>query len=202
MSGQQPPQVRDNPFSTRYVRPGAITYLFPQGTDADSLLRDLEQLQWSAVVVGPHGSGKSTLLATLISAIERTGKQVIHYELHDGQRQLPTIPPPPVDFAERVIVVDGYEQLSWCNRKRLEWRCQQKGWGLLVTSHAEGRLPILFRTSVDDSLAQQIVRSVLSPDDATIHEADVREALVSNGGNLREALFALYDLYELRHSEP
>lgn len=202
MSGQQPPQVRENPFSTRYVRPGAIAYFFPQGTDADSLLRELEQLQWRAAIVGPHGSGKSTLLATLIPAIERTGKKVIHYELHDGQRQLPATPPLPVDSARQVIVFDGYEQLSWWNRKRLEWRCQQKGWGLLVTSHAEARMPILFRTSVDDSLAQRIVRSVLSPDDATIHEDDVRKALASNGGDLREALFALYDLYELRHAEP
>ncbi len=201
MSSHQPPLIRENPFSTRNVRPGAVPFVFPEGTDGESLLQQFARYEWRAAIVGPHGTGKSTLLATLIPVLERSGKGVIHFELHDGQRRLPATPALPVEAADRIIVIDGYEQLSWWNRKLLEWRCRQKGWGLLVTSHVEERLPTLFHTSVDVPLAQRIVRGVLPSGDTIIREADVREALANNAGNLREALFALYDLYELRCSE-
>jgi hypothetical protein len=44
------------------------------------------------------------------------------------------------------------------------------------------------------------VRGLLPPGDTIIQDDDVRRALASRQGNLREALFDLYDLYEQRHS--
>jgi len=189
---------RQNPFSTRNVRPGAIAFVFPAGHDAESLVEQLAASGWSGAIVGPHGTGKSTLLATLIPAIKAAGRQVIRYELHDGQRKLPSSPALPHGMPNAVIAVDGYEQLSWWNRTRLRRQCRQQGWGLLVTTHEEIDLPTLFRTSVDEQLAGRLVQAMLPPGDTTISEADVTAALSKHRGNLREALFELYDLYETR----
>ena len=56
----------DNPFSTRYTRPGAIPFRFPPGTSADGLVEQLRRQQWRGAIVGPHGSGKSSLVAALV----------------------------------------------------------------------------------------------------------------------------------------
>lgn len=194
------PPFRHNPFSTRNVRPGAIGFVFPEGHNAKSLVEQLAAHDWYGAIVGPHGTGKSALLATLIPAIEEAGRRVIHYELHDGQRRLPPVPTMPREMPNAVIVIDGYEQLSWWSRSRLRSRCRRQGWGLLVTTHESLDLPTLFRTSVDEKLANQLVQAMLPPGDTTITPADVTTALAQHSGNLREALFALYDLYELRHA--
>jgi GTPase SAR1 family protein len=55
-----------NPFSTRFIRPGATTYRFPEGISAASLAEKFfAQHQGRAAIVGPHGSGKTSLLYAL-----------------------------------------------------------------------------------------------------------------------------------------
>jgi hypothetical protein len=55
-----------NPFSTRFIRPGAATYRFPDGTSAESLVRKfVNQFNGKAAIIGPHGSGKTSLLYAL-----------------------------------------------------------------------------------------------------------------------------------------
>src|SRR5437016_5663581 len=78
-----------NPFSTRFVRPGALPFRFSAGQTAASLVARLHELHWRAQIVGPHGTGKSTLLAALLPEIEAAGQQVRAIALHDGQRSLP-----------------------------------------------------------------------------------------------------------------
>ena len=56
-----PDAAKSNPFSTRFIRPGAIEYLFAPGQTADSLIDRLRHNQWRGQIIGPHGSGKSTL---------------------------------------------------------------------------------------------------------------------------------------------
>src|SRR5258707_1037455 len=84
-----PPSAASNPFSTRFVRPGAIPYQFPERVTADSLVEQLRSQNCRGAIIGPHGTGKSTLLATLIPAIENAGCKVRSIALHDGQRKLP-----------------------------------------------------------------------------------------------------------------
>ena len=57
----------DNPFSSRYIRPGAIPY-YPCDGRTPAALADqfLQQASPMAAIVGPHGSGKSTLLHAMI----------------------------------------------------------------------------------------------------------------------------------------
>jgi hypothetical protein len=105
--------LQENPFCSRRIRPGAVSFLFPPHQNAETLVELLKRNHWRGEIIGPHGSGKSSLLASLIPVIERAGQPVVLVELHDGQRQLPIR----LDADARlqshaVLIVDGYEQLS------------------------------------------------------------------------------------------
>jgi hypothetical protein len=96
------------------------------------------------------------------------------------------------------VVIDGYEQLSWWNRRKVQTLCRRASAGLLVTTHQSRGLTTLFQTEPSLQLAQLIVRRLLAPDDTTITEQDVAEAWKQHQANLREVLFRLYDLYQCR----
>jgi hypothetical protein len=193
------PRAQSNPFSTRWIRPGAIPYEFPPGCSAIELTERLAQLGWRAAICGPHGSGKSTLLAALVPELRRRGRRPLTFALHDGQRKLPAelIAAFPC-HAATIVLVDGYEQLSRWSRWRLDWLCRRSGCGLLVTAHDATRFAELFRTTTDMELAQRIVEHLLGDGDETITPEEVERAFAANDGNLRETLFALYDLFEQR----
>jgi hypothetical protein len=195
-------QVADNPFSTRFIRPGAIAFRFPPDSSAEGLVERLRTLEWRGAILGPHGSGKSSLLAALIPAIRRSGKTVLLIELHDGQRRLPVALSERDDLtADSVVVVDGYEQLSCLARRRLGRFCRSRGTGLLVTSHHPVGLPELFHTNTSLALAEAIVTTLLAGRGDFVRSEEVAERFQAHAGNLRETLFDLYDLYEQRGSE-
>jgi hypothetical protein len=195
-------EVRSNPFATRFVRPGAVPFFFPPGLDAAALVARLRVLGWRGAIIGPHGSGKSTLLESLCHGLERAGRAVIRFTLHDGQRGLSA---PRVDArcwtSDTIIAIDGYEQLNRWNRWRLARRCRRSRCGLLVTSHRPTSLPELFRTEVDCDLLERIVARLLEGKDRLISCDDVGQVFSRYRDNAREALFALYDLHETRARE-
>jgi hypothetical protein len=164
------PWPESNPFASRRVRPGAIPFQFPPGVDSSELLSGFRQLGWRASIIGPHGSGKSTLLATLTRDLIAAGHAIHVIALHGGQRRLPreffeTIPPrrqPRLQRPAMIVVVDGYEQLNYWNRSRLERRCSAAAAGLLITAHAPTKLPILFETSTSYELSIQIAEHLVS----------------------------------------
>ena len=80
---------RINPFSTRFVRPGAISYLFEPGSSAADLIDRLAAHRWRGQIIGPHGCGKSTLLATLVDALARVHRNACVFSLRDRQRRMP-----------------------------------------------------------------------------------------------------------------
>src|SRR5205814_1339909 len=102
------PRLQTNPFSTRWIRPGAVPFLFSAGVSAEGLVEQLRLNNWRGVIVGPHGSGKSTLLATLMPTIEQTGLLVRRISLHNGQKTLPD------NFrwrkldSQTLLVIDGF----------------------------------------------------------------------------------------------
>ena len=192
------PKFPGNPFSTRHVRPGAIDYLFPPGTTVESLLARLEGNSWQGQIVGPHGSGKSALLATLIGAIEGSGRPVRLLALHDGQRRIPH------DFLRTdsitpntVVIVDGYEQLSFFSRQRLRLFCRKRALGPVVTAHSSIGFPDLFRAAPNLSTTVRLVEQLLDPD-SPISADEIRERFTAHKGNIREVFFDLYDAHERR----
>ena len=187
-----------NPFSTRFIRPGAIPFVFPEGQAAQSLIELLAANRWCGQIIGPHGSGKSTLLATLIPALMAAGRRVQHIALHQGEHRLPRIERSTLG-ADTQLVIDGYEQLSWWGRRRVKAMCQRHGAGLLVTAHSDMGLPLVFQTQPSPQLAQTIVEKIVPADSTRLSTDDINRAFEATGGNLRETLFRLYDVYQQRN---
>jgi hypothetical protein len=189
-----------NPFSTDHVRPGAVDYLFPAGESAASFVDRLRCQGWSGQVVGPHGTGKSTLLASLVPAIRDTGREPFVIPLHDGRHRLAVSEWRAIaSGCTAIVIIDGYEQLSAWSRFRLRLRCRRCGLGLLVTAHKAVGFPDLARTDVSPELALAVVdRLTPAGSNRTIEAAEVVDRLIARSGNLREALFDLYDLHEKR----
>ncbi len=188
-----------NPFSTRFIRPGAIDYLFPPGISAETLATALQQQNWRGSIIGPHGSGKSSLLVALVSVLESRGRRVIQQQLQGGQRKLDWSVLKPREWnRETQLIIDGYEQLSRWQRTWLHWRCWHRGAGLLVTAHEPVRLPLLFTTKPSLEIALGIVQRLLPESDDHITPADVAEAYAKHQGNLREMLLSLYDVFRGR----
>ena len=190
---------RENPFSTSRVRPGALAYHFPPGINAAALVERFGAAGWRGEIIGPHGSGKSTLLADLMAELARCGRPALLAALHDRQRRMPA------GFyrqsgllAPAVVVVDGYEQLSWWSRKRIAWACRRRGLGLLVTAHRPTGLPTLYRTHCDPNRLYGLVCQLLEPGEAFLSAEEVGARLDRHGGNVRELFMDLYDEFEAR----
>lgn len=190
--GWAAPTAEDNPFASRHVRPGAVPFIFPEGVDMAALLRRLVAQRWRGAITGPHGSGKSTLLVQLASELRRRNVPVTVLA-HNSAGALQDYG---AGVADRILLVDGWEQLSFWWRWRLRWQCRRQGLGLVVTSHRPMHLPVLLATSATVQLAFRIVGELAGPDFATRHDAAIRASFARHSGNLREVLFDLYDRHE------
>jgi len=188
----------ENPFSTRFVRPGALAFLFPDGVTAEQLIERLERSGWRGEIVGPHGSGKSTLLAALLPLVTACGWEIQRYDLHDGQRWLPRGWQARISATPTLLVIDGYEQLGHLERWRVRRAMKGPHRGLLVTAHESVGLPRLWTTTVDADRAQALLARLLPPGCTSISATDLADALERHPTDLRSAWFALYDLYEQR----
>lgn len=154
---------RGNPFASRWVRPGALDYLFPPGESAEALVARFESLGWRGQIVGPHGSGKSTLMATLLRVFERRGRCPRVYVLSAGQRHMPSEWNRPSGPHEQVVLmVDGAEQLGCLVRRRMLRTCDRRGWGVLWSTHRDLGLPTVYRTETNLPLAEAVVDRLLA----------------------------------------
>jgi hypothetical protein len=192
-----PAALNSNPFATRFTRPGAMEFLFPAGQSLAGLVVKLRVNQWWGQIIGPHGSGKSTLLAACEPALQQAGRTVVRHTLSAGQRRLEM--PRDLD-SSTLLVIDGFEQLLWWSRWKVKAACRRAGAGLLVTAHADLGLPTIYQTAPSLELAQQLVSALLPPGDTTLSVEDISAAYRRHPDNLREMLFALYDVYQSRMS--
>ena len=202
MNEQGDPARTGNPFAAARVRPGALEFLFPPGQTARQLIDRLQSNCWRGQIIGPHGSGKSALLATLLTTLESAGRHPVLVELHDGQRRLR------IDLKKAfqgrrggVLVVDGYEQLGFLSRIRANRFCRRNGLGLLITTHRPVRLPDLFQTKADLPTVEALVDHLQAGYPAYVTAEDIADQFASHHGDIRETLFALYDLHEARSRE-
>ena len=155
-------------------------------------------------ILGEHGVGKSSLLRALQSHLDQ---QSISNHLayacgeftHDG---------PPLKFSavklllreSDVLFVDGFEQLSWWTRRRIISYSVKHDHSLIIACHQTQRLPCLVHLAAAETLVLKLVLSLQQAQqaDEVVAASDVREFYQRFGNNVRELLFACYDLYEKR----
>jgi hypothetical protein len=193
----------ENPFCTRRIRPGSLSYQFPPDENWETVLKQLRDAAGWGEIIGPHGSGKSTLLSGLIPLLQAEGWQVQRIDLHDGDRRLPIVLRQMPDMnVPYMIIIDGYEQLGHLSRFQLKRHCRQRGWGLIVTAHQPTGLPKLFNTATTIELANRVVEELLNNSEYAASQQDIADCYTRHKGNLREMLFDLYDLFEQRPTTP
>jgi hypothetical protein len=190
------PSRYSNPFATCWTRPGALPFRWPSGQSAARIIGQFKKQQWRGAVVGPHGSGKSTLLATLIPEIQNAGVTIYHITLQNGQRRLPIDFLPITPSKRTLLILDGYEQLGWFERYRINRHRCQTGCGLLVTSHAPLRIPTLIELNPDARLVLELVDELTTRAPSPILAADVLSCQKLHGPNVREIFFDLYDRHQ------
>lgn len=195
--------VFQNPFSTRFVRPGAIPWHSTE-TSLSSLLLRLYDSDNRAIICGPHGSGKSTILCHLASAAKRNGFKIHCLRICSRLdairvvRVFATINP-----RQSIVSIDSWELLGflgWFMCRLAEFR----GIRVVVTVHHRtwwNNWPVLLNTEVDEKTFRQLVQGLLAKfsENQTIQfdGALLKDVFQRHSGNLRESFFELYDRYEL-----
>ena len=186
-----------NPFATRFIRPGAMPFLFLDGDSAEAIVARLKANHWRGQIIGAHGSGKSTLVISLTPLIEAAGKNIITFKIGPGDGWLPHIESSSLSKATQLII-DGYEQLSTWSRLRLRWLVWRTGTGLLITTHTDIGLPTIYVTKPSEAVAAALAQRLTIGTGSLFSLADVTEAYQAAAGNVRETLFKLFDIYHQR----
>lgn len=199
----------NNPFATRYVLPDALPFFFIDDKDVvdknsvTRLVDFFEQKNCRGQIIGNHGSGKTTLLAAIVDKLKKRNYIVCAIALHDQQRKLPREFTQEIEKKiashEKIIIVDGFEQLSFLARLQLILFTSWRKCGLLITSHRRKfGLPILWQTKSSLKLTAQIVETILQKNNRVAqHSQDLLETLwKKHNGNVRLVLMSLYDFYE------
>jgi hypothetical protein len=186
----------DNPFSASRLRPGALEFLFRQGESLEACLARLEQNGGWGQIRRPHGSGKSTLLCALLSRLACTNRHVEHMTLHTFQSRLPVSREEIHSWtSDTQLAIDGFEQLSWWARWRVQRLCRRCGCGLLVTAHQDVGLPDVYVTEPTLELAQRVAARLMEGWPTLIGPQDVERCFLERRGDLRETFFTLYDVF-------
>lgn len=198
-----------NPFSSRYIKPGAREYLFPVGESIEKLIERLHEKR-IVEIVGPHGSGKSTLVEMIRKSIECKFSKIVIPSHRDKTESLKEIELAIENCSsDDLVIVDGIEQMKASQRNRIFAQCKKNNLMLLVTTHESVGFETLIRTETNYLLFKQMVDEMLHvqsdgdnyPESVRpVTDAEIEKVFKEYAPNIREALFALYDIFERRRS--
>jgi hypothetical protein len=126
------------------------------------------------------------------------GRVVEQVTLSAGQTTFPMDAEEAAGWNERtVLIVDGYEQLAWTSRLWLQGMLAARGAGTLITTHETMGFPTIWKSDLSADLAWRVVSAILAEGPpSAITPALVEKLLGHHAGNMREVLFALYDVYQ------
>jgi len=197
-------QSKPNPFSTRFVRPGAIIYQRHDARSLDEWVDEFfDRYHGQASIIGPHGSGKSTLIASLKTCFAERA-EVFAYRLSSTDRNFTSIWSDRRRWQQKsLVIVDGYEQLSVWSQWRLKVSVRYSKASFLITAHQAFRgIPVLWKTAIDEGLALKLRDSLLAshPEFLSSEELedawrDVRKAFPTD---MRETWMSMYDWAEVQ----
>ncbi len=203
--------MQPNPFSTRFIQPGAISYeCFDGGTVTELAEHFLKLPSKRGIIVGPHGSGKSTLVASLVLKLPSIAS---HSRIHSLRFSTDNSAAQSLNTAVKewtphsIAILDGYEQLRFWSRLRVEKIARARSISILATAHRPVRgFETLWETSVTESSSRWVVEQLLLQSELP---SGVNELLQSeawsrsrskHGQNLRESLFDMYDWWQSSQS--
>lgn len=217
-----PADQTSNPFSTQSTSPGNVVYRFTTGVSGTSkhtvnsglevLLGKLQSAR-RCVIVGPHGTGKSTLLHTFLPKLQKAFPKVVFQQLSNDpsvglvkrirtriqaskriRKQLYALP------KGGLLVIDGWEQLSWLARRRIASSSLTQGVTLLVTSHR--RLPSwtsIHETRISPEMVRSLAKDLLRESPHKIQKLvdhQLKTRAVDARTNVRDLWFEMYDVVE------
>ncbi len=196
--------MQPNPFSTRYIQPGAISYECFDGGSVPRLADRIVNLPSKrGGIIGPHGSGKSTLVASLVSEIRsiRPESQIHQLRFSTDQSASRSLCKSVRGWTPgSIAILDGYEQLKFWSRVLVERTARSRSICILATAHQPIRgFETIWETSVNESSSQWVVEKLLqqfgSPDAIRelLQSEDWARSREKHGQNLRESLFDMYD---------
>ncbi len=212
--------IPSNPFSTRFVAPGAIPFRFhananPLGAhSAETIVDQLTRVRFG-VIVGPHGSGKSTLLKSMEPLARSRFKQLSQIQTHAcessgwraSSRHRATVWRSVRHKLNQLgdgglLIVDGLEQLSRFDRWRLVARAKARGLSILATSHSESvHFATLYRTEITRELVQSLAEELLEDAPPKIRQAVAEELDARDLASINDVRQLWFDLYDSVQSE-
>ena len=215
-----PSEFIANPFSTKFVCPGAIPYQFPCRGSERELAEKLRRVRFGAIV-GPHGTGKSTLIRSLRSELTTQFLHIAEIQLHGREAVLETerlaftaslpwsafrharvqaksVVQTQRDLpADGLLIVDGGEQLSTLARWGVIRTARNKNQTVLITCHRDlAGVQTLYRTSIDPDLVRKLADQLLlgaTPQQRRVVDDVLAQQDWSKLTNLRDFWFELYD---------
>lgn len=190
-----------NPFATRHTRPGRVPPLDSMGhpIDLPTLLGRLRAGGASAAIQGNHGSGKTTLLMHLARSLECVGGLSACMRVRSRRDAAAAVAAIVTARAGTTVCIDSWEQMGMVLAAVARVAARIAGCGLLVTSHRDTGMPLLVRCETTPDLLAAIVRRLPESEQwlgRRVLAADVEHAFAACGGNVRDALYALYDRFE------
>lgn len=196
---RDPPTREDNPFATCWTRPGAMPYLPTADGSVDKLLAAWRLADGRGQIVGPHGVGKSTLLLAAGDALEDQGWEVRSVVFGADQPSRPR-PSALTDFRQatgRLLLIDGWEQLTTWRRWRLLRHCAAENVSVLATTHRATRwLPRLMTLAPTPRLISRLYHELVRERPSPVTESMALQAFEGAGCDIRETWFRLYDRHE------
>jgi len=198
-----------NPFSARYIRPGAIPFL-DQDNTLDGAIEKFKSLGFVGQIVGPHGCGKSCLAIAIAKSI-RTEFDTTRYISIRNANDIVVTPTKEsgtesqvTDFktkkGRQLLIVDGLERISRLH----QWLLKKSRFnmGLLVTSHVPIRgLPIIHQIDPNIDTLCHVV-DTLCPEHS-FSQPFLSDVFNRNEHNIRESLMQLYDEFQdLKSNDP
>lgn len=190
-----------NPFSTRYVRTGRLPPLDVTGRPLDiaKLGAMYAGLGGSAAIVGPHGSGKTTLLGAIAEWLEREGRVVARVRIRECGDVVRLVTAVVRCTGGGVVCVDSGERIGRLTVACVSVAARLLGSRILMTAHRPGPLPTLVTCATSSALLAAIVARLPGRHaDVVIGRGDINETFQRASGDVREALFLLYDRFEER----
>lgn len=190
--------VPPNPFATRHTAPGRLAPRDSRGAPLDlAALLAAARAAGAAAIEGRHGAGKTTVLTALANRLAEAGLLaglVRTRSRADGVAVLRAVRAAP---AGTTVCIDSWEALGRVGAAVIRWAARRRRVNILVTSHRPTGMQTLVHCATTPDLLARLVAD-LPPHGGLIGAADVEQAFRRHDGDVREALYDLYDRFERR----